>query len=280
MLLSSARRASHEMRSWAEPTGSGKTPGREFTQALSTTPNGSDDGSGSGMPNPVYVLDDQEFSDMNDAMRAYDENRDIIIKRSRDIAKAAKSAVYCLHRSDFPGGHKQLVHCESIMSDLSPILKSEPTLRVGCYSAAMEEYCEAALFRNFLQNGTLLPRRHLPHVDKEEYLGGAVDFTGELNRFAVARATKRDIRAVNHCREIVDALYGQMVQFDFRNGHLRKKFDTLKYTLKRLENLLYDLSLTRHGASEEFVAGPVEGEHEGPRSVDDSRDGDDQNTDT
>ena len=34
------------------------------------------------------------------------------------------------------------------------------------------------------------------------------------------------------------------MQFDLRNGALRKKYDTLKYTLKKLENTLYELSLT------------------------------------
>ncbi len=37
---------------------------------------------------------------------------------------------------------------------------------------------------------------------------------------------------------------GQFLQFDFRNSPLRKRYDGLKYTLKKLENTLYELSLT------------------------------------
>lgn len=37
---------------------------------------------------------------------------------------------------------------------------------------------------------------------------------------------------------------GQFLQFDLRNGSLRKKYDTLKWTLKKLEQTLYELSLT------------------------------------
>lgn len=36
------------------------------------------------------------------------------------------------------------------------------------------------------------------------------------------------------------------VQFDFRNGALRKKFDALKYTLKKMETTLYEQSLTEN----------------------------------
>ncbi len=44
------------------------------------------------------------------------------------------------------------------------------------------------------------------------YLGGVLDFTGELNRYAVARATERDVEGVRACRELVEAIFGQFLQ--------------------------------------------------------------------
>lgn len=50
------------------------------------------------------------------------------------------------------------------------------------------------------------------------------------------------------------------VQFDFRNGALRKKFDGLKYTLKKMETTLYEQSLTENlGFKRETEAEPAEG---------------------
>lgn len=37
------------------------------------------------------------------------------------------------------------------------------------------------------------------------------------------------------------------MQFDLRNGTIRKKYDSLKYTLKKMENTLYELSLAEAG---------------------------------
>lgn len=37
------------------------------------------------------------------------------------------------------------------------------------------------------------------------------------------------------CRDLVESIMGQMLQFDLRNGSLRKKYDSLKYTLKKME---------------------------------------------
>ncbi len=38
-----------------------------------------------------------------------------------------------------------------------------------------------------------------------------------------------------------------LAQFDLRNGSIRKKYDSLKYTLRKLENTLYELSLAEAG---------------------------------
>ena len=58
----------------------------------------------------------------------------------------------------------------------------------------------------------------------------------------------RDVDAVTKCRDVVDALMGIFLKFDFRNGALRKKYDGLKYTLKKMENTLYEMSLTSAAA--------------------------------
>jgi predicted translin family RNA/ssDNA-binding protein len=176
-------------------------------------------------------------------LQAYDAQRDTIIRRSRDMQKSAKTAIYCLHRADVSGAAREIAAVEGLARELLPPIVAEPTLRYGSFSAAMEEYAEAAIFAHYLEKGTLLPSSALPLANRDEYIGGLLDFTGELNRHAVLRATARDVAAVARCRELVDAIFGAMLQFDLRNSPIRKKFDALKYTLKKMESLLYELSL-------------------------------------
>jgi hypothetical protein len=59
-------------------------------------------------------------------------------------------------------------------------------------------------------------------VPGDEYLGGLLDFMGELNRYAVLRATARDVPSVTRCRDLVDAVFGAFLRFRLRNGVLRK----------------------------------------------------------
>ena len=69
-----------------------------------------------------------------------------------------------------------------------------------------------------------------------------------IRRYCIAKATVRDVEEVRKCRDVTDALMGVFLRFDFRNGALRKKYDSLKYTLKKMENTLYEMSLTSAAA--------------------------------
>ena len=74
-----------------------------------------------------------------------------------------------------------------------------------------------------------------PIVEPDEFLAGVLGFTEELSRYSTQSATIRDVAAVIRCRDVVDAILGQFLQFDLRNSALRRKYDGLKYTLKKLE---------------------------------------------
>eukprot|EP00775_Hariotina_reticulata_P010398 gene10398-10556_t len=181
------------------------------------------------------ILDEKDWQSLQAHLQTYDEQRETVIKRTRDAQKAAKQAIYSLHRGEFQKAEQQIASVEKVAKELLPIIDNVPTLRPGSYASSMEEYAEAMIFKIFLQEGRIVKASELNLVQVEEYLGGVLDFTGELNRYAVACATRRDSAAVSRCRDVVDALMGQFLQFDLRNGSLRKKFDGLKYTLKKLE---------------------------------------------
>ena len=195
-------------------------------------------------------VDEGDFEALREAMTTYDEQRDTVIKRARDITKASKVAIYCLHRGEIDKADAQIATAAAVADELLPIVSANPPLRGGSYSGGLEEYAEAVVFAHFIKHGAVPPSTHpdLARCDRDEYLGGVLDFTGELNRFCVAKATVRDVTAVNKCREIVDSLMGIFLKFDFRNGALRKKYDSLKYTLKKVENTLYEMSLTSAAA--------------------------------
>ncbi|TDH72145.1 uncharacterized protein CCR75_008368 [Bremia lactucae] len=198
----------------------------------------------------IELLRHQDFVDMNREMHEYDEMREKIIKRSREILKASKQAIFALHRSDKTEASKLLATAEKVIPELVSLIETNPSLREGALSSSLEEYAEAKCFSYYLDNKCLPPRDEMPIVMKNEYLGGVIDFTGELMRYAVVKATAREVEEVQRCKDMVEAISGELIQFDFRNGPLRRKFDAVKYNLRKLENTLYELSLvTNSGLS-------------------------------
>lgn len=201
---------------------------------------------------------EQAFDTICQDLKSYDEKREIVIQRSREIQKLSKQAIFSIHRSNISEADDRLHKAKSVYHELSPLIEEQPSLRSGSFSNSLEEYCEAVIFRQYVKDSTMMVPEDLPMVNTEEYLGGLLDFTGELNRWAIARATQRDVAAVQHARDCVDSIMGCFLRLDLRNGQIRKKYDALKYTLKKLENTLYELSL---GGHKDFD--PIQGDDEG-----------------
>lgn len=60
-----------------------------------------------------------------------------------------------------------------------------------------------------------------------------------------------DHASVSACAALCHELFGELIQFDFRNGPLRKKFDSVKYELKKIDDIQYELSLVDSGGDED-----------------------------
>lgn len=110
----------------------------------------------------------------------------------------------------------------------------------------LEEYVQLSAYAYFLQHGSLLPPSSLPPgLSDEEYLNGVMSFSNrDLPRYAVGRAIERDTDAVRLAGSLVGDLFQELSEFDFRNGPVRRKFDGVKYAVRKIENVLYELAVT------------------------------------
>ncbi len=212
------------------------------------------------------LLDADDWEEMRRLYDTRGEQRELALSGAREMQRDAKRAICALHRGDLRAAESLLRKAGGPGSKVSEFfgpLAGPPAESLRrplrpLWGGAMEEYAEAWLFLKFLQRGgrALAPRSALAEsspagrlVTESEYIGGALDFCGEMNRWAVRRAAERDAGAVSHCRDLALAVQEELLQFDFRNGELRRKFDALKYTVRNLERVLYDLALSPLGLS-------------------------------
>ena len=170
------------------------------------------------------AISEEEFANIRKSMVEEDDAREQLIKRSRDVLKASKQAIYALQRSDHVKATALIEEGKTKALELLGALVVYPHLRFGALSSALEEWAEAAVFSVFLKEGRIPTMAELEILTRDEYLGGVMDFCGEINRFAVLAATRRDAKSVYSAREVVDALLAQLMLIEFRNGALRRKY--------------------------------------------------------
>jgi len=72
---------------------------------------------------------------------------------------------------------------------------------------------------------------------------GLCDLTGELVRKAVNDVIKKNFKQAMEIKDLVDEIYGEFLKFNLRNSELRRKSDQIKWNLKKLEDVVFELKL-------------------------------------
>lgn len=80
-------------------------------------------------------------------------------------------------------------------------------------------------------------------IDLEDYLVGVCFVPEEIARYSANCVTKGDYQTPFRANAFVSELFAGLKQLNFKNGFLRQKFDAVKYDAKRLEQIIYDISI-------------------------------------
>lgn len=81
------------------------------------------------------------------------------------------------------------------------------------------------------------------HLTIEEYLLALTDLTSELSRLATNAVTLSDFSMPVEISSFVKDLFAGFQLLNLKNDILRKRVDAVKYDVKRVEDVVYDLSL-------------------------------------
>eukprot|EP01018_Ginkgo_biloba_P021266 Gb_15140 [translate_table: standard] len=80
-------------------------------------------------------------------------------------------------------------------------------------------------------------------IDIEDYLIGLCQMSSELPRYVVNQVTAGDYDCPRRVSRFLSDLYAAFRILNLRNDLLRKKFDGMKYDLKKVEEVLYDVKI-------------------------------------
>ncbi|XP_030657300.1 translin isoform X1 [Nomascus leucogenys] len=94
------------------------------------------------------------------------------------------------------------------------------------------------------------------HLDVEDYLSGVLILASELSRLSVNSVTAGDYSRPLHISTFINELDSGFRLLNLKNDSLRKRYDGLKYDVKKVEEVVYDLSI--RGFNKETAAACVE----------------------
>ena len=192
-------------------------------------------------------------------------------RAARAASDAAALATHLRHNGDAEGAHASMREAaDSLARSLAGRSEDDEF-----FSSAAQQLASAQAFDSFLVTGTLgvrsAPRADWqpaappaprqcgekalrdtaddaaatsgPAYTDEEWLSGLISAAHDIGRYAGVAATLGDVRSVEASRAVVCALHEALQAFDLRNGQLRRSFDSLKYVERRLQDIIYELSL-------------------------------------
>lgn len=188
------------------------------------------------------MLDKKFFQIIRKDLLSYAEKRREVIKECGDAQHLAKRAIFALQRDNVSEAKESLSEAERILHALNKKhQKVEGLFDEGSYKAALEEYVEAVLLQQFLENKPWGEIQGIK-IDSDTYIGGLADVPGELLRYAIKSATEKKFDMVKKCFIAAEEVIGEMVDMNL-TGYNRQKFDQAKQALHKLQQVVYEVSL-------------------------------------
>lgn len=192
------------------------------------------------------LLDLEAFAAIRQRMEEYDKQRENVIKQSRDVQKLSKQAIFSVQRGQIGAAESKLTQARALAETLNQVIEVHPTLRAGAFSNSLEEYAEGLLLVHWMKDKRVLRKAEIGIVNTHEFIGALSDFTGEIGRIAVAKASARDMETVTQVHETDVVVASAIMQIDV-GGRFYKKAEAVNMNLRKVEDIVYELTLAKMG---------------------------------
>ncbi|GAA6013712.1 hypothetical protein JCM11491_005067 [Sporobolomyces phaffii] len=210
-----------------------------------------------------------DFAYLQDSLARDQDIREKIKEHSKAIEAAQRplvallSRVHSTPRSDLAtllaSVDPLLPALQSSLGALSAVVPRDQFYRYNdAFSRQVQQSSYIVVLRTFLASDcrTVASKQDVArelHIDAdasdrfflstEDYLHSLISLINELSRLAINRVTMGDYAAPVQYSQFAKELASAFGLLNLKNDSLRKRFDSIKYDVKRLEEVVYDLSL-------------------------------------
>ena len=167
----------------------------------------------------------------------------VCFPQTRAVFRNNAQIFFMVRTGDMKNLDQLIIENETMLAQVLISVKQDETQREGRLGQAIEKFTEARLLQKFFLTGKLVSPSEVQPCNDEEYIGAVIGCAQEISRYVIGKAAEGDFVSITICRSLILELNGKMLEFDFRNGPLRKKYDGLKYALKTIEDVMFEMSM-------------------------------------
>jgi len=214
-------------------------------------------------------MDPQSLESLNEVLDHDSDIREKIKDQVNDLEKKTRVVVGILSRihstrsesipSLIDSARPSLLSCrETIAAIASSVPPNQFWRWKDMYCNSLRTAVFAAALSEYLTKGTLLSLENTSDMlgmqeewkDRvtlvaEDYLHGLITVVNELSRLAVNAVILGDFEQPLKISAFVKELFSGFSMLNLKNDTLRRRYDSLKYDMKKIEEVVYDVSLRK-----------------------------------
>ncbi|KAF8349276.1 translin [Amanita rubescens] len=214
-------------------------------------------------------MDPQDFENINGMLDRETQLREKIKEQVLELDKKTRTTIGLLNKIHSTP-HESiptltaavtpvLVSCKDIMAALAGLVPPNEFWRwKDMWSNSMRSVVFSAALVEYLTNGKLITIERVAEtlgikedwkdrlaLPVEDYLQGVISLVNELSRLAVNAVTMGNFDEPIKISIFVKDIFAGFSVLNLKNDVLRRRFDSLKYDLKKIEEVVYDVSLRK-----------------------------------
>ncbi len=183
-----------------------------------------------------------------------DEVQENAQQNMRKASSLSKQAILLIHQRRYKEAKNLLENSKEIIFRLQALAKEYPDIIYsGMFSAALQEYAEANILLELIQNCRFVTPKEL-NVPSTDYVLGLADVIGEYRRLTLDALREGDAEKGEACLKTMDTIYIELMALDEAYvliPGLRRKCDVAR---KIIESTRGDVTQeVRRKALEDFL---------------------------
>ncbi|MFX1498586.1 MAG: translin family protein [Promethearchaeota archaeon] len=175
------------------------------------------------------------FSEVIETLDNLDQDREEILKMSRNLIRDCSIAIKHIHRKEHEQYYEKLNNIKSVHEKLILLVNKNPGDFFKYLRTPEQEYIEAISFYSIISNEEI-PKPSELNVDPLNFAFGLADVVGELRRYALDNIRNSQIKDLNYILESMDEIYAHLFAIDYPSGltqDLRQKTDRARSIIEK-----------------------------------------------